>query len=120
MKRVSFKVAKALKKAGYPQGTSKYLYDIDGTFASKYDYEQWNINTLTKIDMPTYLEAWLWLWREGKFKIDLDECFGVCMIYDTTILDYRRNGDIYEFKYTDPEEAIEKAIVYLVDNNLIK
>lgn len=56
MKRVSLKVAKAIKDAGYPQdyenAEDTYTNLIGGIWVK-----------------PTYIEVWLWLWREKK--IDL-------------------------------------------------
>ena len=113
-KRVSFKVAKAIKEAGYPQ------WSVEGADNTKLAYdcvgEMWEIryfdqNPQDYYTAPTYLDVWLWLWREKKITIDIvggiefrihitDNFIGGC-------------GD-------NPEEAIIKAIEYLVDNNLIK
>lgn len=113
--KVSFEIAKILKEVGYPQSQCSPQYKENGELE----------NGFTDLGegcyyAPTYLDVWLWLWRKGRFKISLDECLGVCVIYDTAILDYRKNGDIYSFKYTDPEKSIIAAIDYLVENDLIK
>lgn len=99
MKRVSFKVAKAIKEAGYPQDELKN------------PNSHWFYDEETKCDIlrVTYLEVWLWLWREKKICINC-------------------NYDKYNFPpmwwcnnenplyFNDPEEAIIAAIEYLVDN----
>lgn len=65
MNRVSFKVTKALKEAGYPQDELK---NPD---------PRWFYDEETKCDIlrPTYLEVWLWLWREMVIKIDITTHF---------------------------------------------
>lgn len=103
MKRVSFKVAKAIKEAGFPQ-EGKVYYDAFGNLA---DYK-------TKIgieffERPTYMELWLWLWREKGIK--LQNGFNSVYIWPMGV----SIGD-----YEDPEEAIISAIEHLVDNDLIK
>lgn len=69
MKRVSFKVANALKEAGY------WKEQLHG------DYPIWKIeDTVIRFDtpwgligygLPTYMQVWLWLWREKK---DCNRC----------------------------------------------
>lgn len=103
MKRVTFKVAKAIKDAGYWQER------LCG------DYPIWKIeDTVIRFDtpwgvigygMPTYIDVWLWLWRE-KDLVKMN-------VWDKYINDIANN-------YIDPEEATEKAIDYLVDNKLLK
>lgn len=112
MKRVSFKVAKALKEAGYWQER------LCG------DYPIWKIeDTVIRFDtpggvigygMPTYIDVWLWLWREKDIKIDIDYCINKCAIFDIT------QEVIYSRTFDDPEDAIINAIEHLGDNNLIK
>lgn len=95
-KRVPFKVAKALKEAGYPQN----------------DYDEM-IGSITK---PTYIDVWLWLWMEKKIRIEL-------VIDDITDKSYpivNRQHDWLFDSDEDPEESIIAAIDYLADNNLIK
>lgn len=105
MKRVSFEVAKCLKEIGYPQenigqgmvyNTYEHLVEVYGMCASF-------------VAAPTYLEVWLWLWREKKIALSI--------IKDG-------NGwygfEIFQGHLNDPEEAIIAAIEYLVINNLIK
>lgn len=99
MKRVSFKVAKAIKEAGYPQDELK---NPDS---------HWFYDEETKCDIlrVTYLEVWLWLWREKKIRINCN--------YDKYNLPptwWCNNEDTSNFD--DPEEAIIAAIEYLVDN----
>lgn len=110
MKIVSFKVAKALNEAGYPQAT-EYWYSKDGELC----YSLSDLDELGYISCPTYLSTWLWLWREKKKWIDvsfsLDEDNWTFM-QDPSPCDCGL--------YTDPEEAIIAAIEYLVENKLLK
>lgn len=109
MKTVTFKVAEAIKKAGYPQEklTDK-VYLVNGdkegnlahyTSALFYD----------SIVAPTYIEVWLWLWKEKKYSINVDCHIGGKWSTDMSMEDY-----------PDQEEALIAAIDYLVDNDLIK
>lgn len=102
MENVSFEVAKALKKAGYPQAKNDIYYNKNGAVR----YCRPHAFTVTYA-CPTYLETWLWLWREKKIDVTPYNC---------------PNGDWVSFDITstDPEEAIIAAIEYLVDNDLIK
>lgn len=105
MKRVSFKVAKALKEAGYPQeNCDEYL--------NKYGAIDFYLGHNTA--RPTYLEAWLWLCREKRMLLSIQEFCGEWNVYSP-----QAHGHIAEH-YADPEEAIINAIDHLVDNNLIK
>lgn len=100
-KRVSFNVAKAIKEAGYPQD----------------ECEELKMRGLPEhIDIPTYFDVWLWLWRKKKIYIDICSEYGKI---DVSIW-YEDNEYYYECDFTDPEEAIIEAIDYLVTNNLIK
>lgn len=113
MKRVSFEVAKYLKEIGYPQenigqgmvyNTHEHLVEVYGMCASF-------------VAAPTYLDVWLWLWREKD--IQIAPCKGLAL---TKINDQWENlipRELWE-DYTDPEEGIIAAIEYLVTNNLIK
>lgn len=118
-KIVTFKVAKAIKEAGYPQKkltTKVYLVNCDKegelahyTSALYYDC----------VVVPTYIEVWLWLWREKKNEIDIQVLSrrgggGRVRVFP----DYFKLSKVFELN--DPEEAIAKAIEYLVENNLIK
>ena len=112
MKRVSFKVAKALRKAGYPQEKHNGMYFKDG--------DDTPLNIIVKsvlggnvdeylISAPTYLEAWLWLWREKRTDVtpEYDQISGLFSSCGVSERD-------------DPEDAIAAAIEYLVDNDGIK
>lgn len=117
MIRVSFETAKALKEAGYPQNLTDEVYvtkDIDDIY-EKGDleyrwYEAWENDSI--IDAPFVMEAWLWLWREKKEYLEIEHegypHTGVCLT------------NYVDAPFYDPEEAIKKAIEYLVTNNLIK
>lgn len=106
MKRVSFKVAKALKEAGYPQGSYCPQYKENGEPENGFtDLGEGCIYA------PYYLDVWLWLWREKGIALDPDEV-GNDWYIDSAILPMET--------YPDPEEAIIAAIEYLVNSNLIK
>lgn len=110
-KRVSFKVAKAIKEAGYPQN---YSFNV-----SVYDKDEKEVAigvadiplNCDAILAPTYLDVRLWLWREKG--IEITHRIGVNI---TGIED----NDAVDGVFNDPEEAIIAAIEYLVDNDLIK
>lgn len=140
-KIVSFKVAKAIKKAGYPQGNKNSgncdvypLEDHDDNYTSytrigkittRYKCETWRIlSSIPYVVAPTYLEVWLWLWREKNKSISI-----ICDEDDRLEANWYVNaekltGGIGSFTeqvfFSDPEEAIIAAIEYLVDNDLIK
>lgn len=60
MESVSFKVAKSIKEAGYPQyGHCEDFYDSNGNKVSKFC----DIRKLV-YPCPKYIDTWLWLWRE--------------------------------------------------------
>lgn len=95
---VTFEVAKALNEAGYPQECTDQVYTELGELLSA-EYGEWH----KCYDAPTYLDVWLWLWREKGKPIQIDYCY--------TGIDPNIN---------DPEEAIISEINFLVENNLIK
>lgn len=112
MKRVSFKVAKAIKEAGYPQECGLWYNKNGVEFSYTEDYSECYAR-------PTYIEVWLWLWREKKIHF--------CPYHNGIEIDYTE-GEYWQ-KYmevhgleevNDPEEAIIMVIEYLVNNNLIK
>ena len=111
MKKVSFKVAKAIKEAGYPQyGSCDEYYSQEGRRIDKFC----DINKLI-YPSPSYLEVWLWLWREKKKDID------IIFSADEGGWTFMQNPSPCDCGlYDDPEEAIIAAIEYLVNNNLIK
>lgn len=99
MKQVSFEVAKALKEAGYPQyGSCDEYYNHNGQVISKFC----DINKLI-YPAPTYLEVWLWLWREKGYAIE-------CAYKYRRFHNYKTS-----YNYADPEEAIIAAIEHLVN-----
>lgn len=102
MKKVSLEIAKVLKDAGYPLTYNEVEYEEPwGGINSYIDYNNPNL--------PTYIDVWLWLWREKKYPIDID-CYNAA----------HWSTDIVSGEFTDPEEAIITAIDYLVENNMIK
>lgn len=113
-KIVTFEVAKALKDAGYPQ-VGRYQYTYTGELV---DLVREGGICYGQV-APSYLDAWLWLWRVKKIYIEVN-CIQ-CSEYNTEVSIWHEYGQYhYECKFTDPEEAIAKAIEYLVTNNLIK
>lgn len=112
MEIVSFEVAMAIRKAGYPPLKADWSYGATTKelvhFVDDDDYV---------ISAPTYLDVWLWLWREKNIKIDIDYIVGQCSIYDIAYnLIYTQTFQTF----ADPEEAIIAAIESLVENDLIK
>lgn len=113
-KLVTYKVAKALKEAGYPQGGTPYQYVTknydtfkEGEVIDSF-YENWAGNNV--IDIPTYLSTWLWLWNTKNIQIEVAD--------KSYFAKAKVIGKV--FVETNPEEAFAKAIEYLVTNNLIK
>lgn len=98
-KRVTFEVAKALIEAGYPIVESIMYHSYFG----KINFD----------NRPTWLDAWLWLWQHKGIWLDPvktgAELF-TCYLSGEHIIGYHSN----------PEEAIEAAIEYIVNNNLLK
>lgn len=125
MKRVSFNVAKAIKEAGYPQGwecDEHYCLESEGEYGYQIG-DLVSVNTIHKnclevVSAPTYMEVWIWLWREKKICINCN--------YDKYNLPpmwWCNNEDRINYNspnFDGPEEAIIGAIEYLVDKNLIK
>lgn len=134
-KRVTFDVAMALKEAGYPQGLTMYRYVtkcigvmrytkithyvpgqlIEGTL-SIFDIKHPHFSGISlneSIDVPIVIDAWLWLWQHKGIWLDPvktgAELF-TCYLSGEHIIGYHSN----------PEEAIEAAIKYLVNENLLK
>lgn len=122
MKTVSFKVAKAIKNVGYPQGNTDkcYLTADHNQFYKEgqivYNEEgEWTVLTKNLADIPTYMEVWLWLWREKNIKLSLEPNDDLAECYNS-----KDFGHLISKICNEPEEAIIAAIEYLVDNNLIE
>lgn len=111
MKRCSFNVAQAIKEAGYQQLNTKQRYTTNGALIYCMNLD--DVHN-TQYDAPTYLDVWLWIWREKGIHIDIDYCINQCSIFDIT------NQVIYTRTFADPEEAIIAAIEHIIDNDLIK
>lgn len=111
MKRVSFEVAKAIKEAGYPQEYESF-YSNDGELHvnMSYEYKTYMYKNQIGYSAPTYFEVWLWLWQEKKIILEL-QC-QIAVGWSTPLLQNRF--------FNNQEEAIEAAIEYLVENDLIK
>lgn len=123
-KRVSFEVAKAIKEAGYPQGNTQgqyaqMTYYDNGLQREIKEGDYFGEFIILGIDVPTYLDVWLWLWQVKGIHIDIvSSKLGTQMdIWDSE--QHNIMGDNTVF-YNSPEDAIEAAIKYLVDNDLIK
>lgn len=122
MKRVSYKIAKALKEAGYPQewNDTEFFYTENGELKRGDDYEGNPIEDIMyyqryAVPAPFVMEIWLWLWREKKINIDISKGLGI------DVRSWVGEGrEARMFKRYDPEEAIEKAIDFLVENKLLK
>lgn len=128
MERVTFKIAKYLKKIGYPQYPLIPCYqdDIIKEFIEKREDICDNVPTYA---CPMYIEVWIWLCDhisyidkrkllsisifKGRIKWELSFNCG-CLDSDDD------DGCDYEFIGNTQEEVIIKAIEYLVDNDLIK
>lgn len=107
MKRVSFKIAKVLKEAGYPQD------ELDSP-NSHWFYDEENKCDILRM---TYIEVWLWLWEEKNIQIDVVSTFEKTCV----VVIWESGKRIFvQCKCIDPEDAIIAAIDYLVDNDLIK
>lgn len=118
-KRVSFEVAKAIKEAGYPQewNDTEYYYTENGELKRIDDYEGNSIedimyNQRNAVPAPFVCDVWLWLWREKKKWIEALNFSGSFLAY----IDKKPFSELYK----DPEETIEAAIKYIVDNGLLK
>lgn len=112
MKRVSFETAKAIKEASYPQKACRYQYNYEGILVDLVREGGICYGPIA----PTYLEVWLWLWREKKIPIDLCSVDNERWAYFEQGINISRDGYIY----CDPEEAIIAAIDYLIANKLLK
>lgn len=148
---VSLEIAKALKDAGYPQPqTDAWGYVncpnncyFTGTHSYWDRYRERRIewddtNVLYTIDdwideiepsfygsaiaAPTYLEVWLWLWREKGIRFDIEDLWDAELSYPERGCASNTNqlGGICTPEVSDPEKAIISAIEYLVENNLLK
>lgn len=117
LKRISFEVAKAIKEAGYLQ-VGYYWYSPQGVEC----YSESDLDELRYVSAPTYIDVWLWLWREKNIRFDVEDLWDAELSYPERGCASNTNqlGGICTPEVSDPEEAIIAAIEYLVDNNLIK
>lgn len=104
MKEISFKVAKAIEKLGYPQ-LSNGFYTEDGTAI----YYPENCSMPGYYAITTYINVWLWLWDEKKLSVYPEESLGKWAVFEGN--NVSREGYIYN----DPEEAIANGIEYLLN-----
>lgn len=138
-KRVSYKVAKAIKEAGYPQIITNIFFDKvyneDGLIVGAYLCEGGPV-------APTYFDVWIWLWREkiveltfgyGPRMNDVDET----LYCDTLKYHDKSHPNMkyiiqemcysteccskgYNHEHADPEEALINTIEFLVDNDMLR
>lgn len=113
MEKVSFKIAKALKEAGYPQ----YINILDGYDIRGEETIAYSSSKRLEYVAPTYMEVWCWLWREKEIKIVPEPRQKVFVYIKASFYELLKE---FASGFEDPEEAIIAAIEYLVDNNLIK
>lgn len=107
-KIVTFEIAKALKEAGYPQGKENTAYyNEEGMLVKPCVF----CGGKEIADAPTYIKVWLWLWREKGIYIHVG--FDCCISFN------KEDYIPIILMVDDPEEAISKAIEYLVNNNLL-
>lgn len=110
LQRVSFPIAQAIKEAGYPQECGLWYNKKGIEFSYTEDYSECYAR-------PTYIEVWLWLWREKRICIDTDSVW----IKHRTGCSIMINDENVRFiERDDPEEAIIAAIKHIVTNNLLK
>ena len=148
LKIVTFDVALYLKNIGFPQKRNKtfYVSESFNSFKKGNLYEACNIDIAQNIPFiyaPTYIEVWLWLWRNKIVELifdygakinDVDEilyCFPSTyhdnshpkMKYLIQTINRFNNGQCcsheYAHEHADPEESIINTINYLVENKLI-
>lgn len=119
MKQVSYKVAKAIRNVGYPQGNTDKCYLTtdhnhfykEGQIVENEDGE-WTVLTKNLADIPTYIDVWLWLWKEKSTYIQVGR--------EYCTLSFKWGDSCTFIMQATPEETIEKAIEYLVENDLIE
>lgn len=135
-KRVSFNIAKVIKEAGYDEVCDYGYCVVNNVPTLVKTEEEWERHAINNSDMwdflmctcqekdgendcvaPTYLDVWLWLWREKRIDLQMlgyKNGKAKCYIERETI------HEDFLSNMTDPEEAIIAAIEYLVTNDLIK
>lgn len=131
MKRVTQDVAKVVYEAGFPmmfwQTVSRAQFEAGHLYKLSEDKNYFSVcpserypddnDTLDVYYCPTYIEVWLWLWRDKK------ACIGILFDEGDCNVEIWQEGKDYvrdlENKF-DPEEAIIAAIEYLVNNDLLK
>lgn len=77
----------------------------------------------TDVSAPSYIAAWLWLWREKGIRICLEDAWDPqepeiergCYVGTNQL-----GGMCSSQEFADPEDSIVDIIDYLVKNNLIK
>lgn len=124
-KRVSFKVAKAIREAGYNEPCDMYYHIYDSVYDSQMSLEMTgngcadflNSNNHYRCASPSYFDVWAWLSDKKHIFIDVKHhCINCVEAYvETKICD---KGCV--FNTDNVEDGIAKAIDYLVDSDLIK
>lgn len=124
MKRVTFEIAKTIKDAGYPQDSQPITeigwYNRARTYTKELP-QFWEGDDTFVAVAPTYLEVWLWLWREGRICLEIEKLYAPeSYIQRGCVCGTEQCEGFYTPEVADPEEAIIAAITYLVDNDKIK
>lgn len=104
-------IALILKKNGYPQEGAEYYFDyyLNKIFSWR---EKKMINPETDIALPSYIEVFNWLLKEGH-PICIDWTVGAHIIWDGNTLN---NGEIiYSNIYSTPYEVVEELIKKLYE-----
>lgn len=116
IKIVTYEVASVLKDAGYPQEpcANCTVYDKEGNQAETHDL----CDGFTLA--PSYIEAWLWLWKVKGIRISVDYTQATDDTFDCWTKLNEEHIKELDCTSDDPELAIENTIKYLVKNNLIK
>lgn len=113
-KIVSFEVAEYIKKAGYPQ-EGDWWYTQDGD-----DLSDCLMPNYQGFYAPTYLDVWLWLWREKGLRLSVEYTRATETEYESWCTLNQEHLCNLPVSNGDAEEAIEKSIKYIIDNDLIK
>lgn len=140
-KRVGFEIARYLKDKGFDE-ICEWGYCVhDGQIDLVKTEEEWERVLTNNSEMhayleatdqaeegkddciaPSYMDVWLWLWREKNIRFDVEDLWDANLSYPERGCACNTNqlGGICTPEVSDPEEAIISAIEYLCKNNLIK
>lgn len=135
MKVVCFEVAKKLNKIGFIKRWDEFPYYYNSLGVLKYcDEDPDEIDEIEEISIediefnhrfcipaPTYFEIYVWLWVEKHIR------FGIEDLWSAKDISYERGcvcgtkqlGGICTPEVENPEEAIIKAVNYVILNDLV-